>query len=154
MFQVGAKVVYSKYAGTDLEFNDTNHLIMKEDDIIGVLDTDDVKDLKPLGDRVLIKVCLETYYFDILLLSGLFIPIINRMFIRIQCRSVLDCTLNLRRSCYRQIIFMVMFNFRIMALWCSIYFNRKSIEDNFTPVTTGQGIMNNRARMLFRIKNY
>uniref|UniRef100_A0ACD5Y4Y3 Uncharacterized protein n=1 Tax=Avena sativa TaxID=4498 RepID=A0ACD5Y4Y3_AVESA len=53
---VGAKVIYSKYAGTELEFNDTNHLIMKEDDIIGILDTDDVKDLKPLGDRILIKV--------------------------------------------------------------------------------------------------
>jgi chaperonin GroES len=64
MFQVGAKVVYSKYAGTDLEFNDANHLIMKEDDIIGVLDTDDIKDLKPLSDRILIKVCLEAYYFD------------------------------------------------------------------------------------------
>jgi hypothetical protein len=39
---------------------------MKEDDIIGILDTDDVKDLKPLGDRILIKVCSETYYFDTL----------------------------------------------------------------------------------------
>uniref|UniRef100_M8B0Y4 20 kDa chaperonin, chloroplastic n=1 Tax=Aegilops tauschii TaxID=37682 RepID=M8B0Y4_AEGTA len=53
---VGAKVIYSKYAGTELEFNDTTHLIMKEDDIIGILDTDDVKDLKPLSDRILIKV--------------------------------------------------------------------------------------------------
>ena len=53
---VGAQVVYSKYAGTELEFNGSNHVILKEDDIIGVLDTDDVKDLKPLNDRVLIKV--------------------------------------------------------------------------------------------------
>ncbi|KAJ1253709.1 hypothetical protein BS78_K207900 [Paspalum vaginatum] len=53
---IGAQVVYSKYAGTELKFNDTDHLILKEDDIIGILDGDDVKDLKPLNDRILIKV--------------------------------------------------------------------------------------------------
>ncbi|KAB8101607.1 hypothetical protein EE612_032471, partial [Oryza sativa] len=53
---IGAEVVYSKYAGTEVQFNDTKHLILKEDDIIGVLETDDVKDMKPLNDRVLIKV--------------------------------------------------------------------------------------------------
>ncbi|KQK02044.1 20 kDa chaperonin, chloroplastic [Brachypodium distachyon] len=56
--QVGAQVVYSKYAGTEVELNDSNHLILKEDDIIGILETDDVKDMKPLGDRVLIKVAV------------------------------------------------------------------------------------------------
>nr|CAD1827372.1 unnamed protein product [Ananas comosus var. bracteatus] len=54
--QTGAQVVYSKYAGTELEFNGSKHLILKEDDIVGILETDDVKDLKPLNDRVLIKV--------------------------------------------------------------------------------------------------
>ncbi|XP_058108679.1 20 kDa chaperonin, chloroplastic [Magnolia sinica] len=54
--QTGTQVVYSKYAGTELEFNGSNHLILKEDDIVGILETDDVKDLKPLNDRVLIKV--------------------------------------------------------------------------------------------------
>ncbi|CAD6242078.1 unnamed protein product [Miscanthus lutarioriparius] len=54
--QVGAQVVYSKYAGTEVELNDHNHLVLKEDDIIGILETDDVKDMKPLNDRVLIKV--------------------------------------------------------------------------------------------------
>jgi len=49
--------VYSKYAGTEVEFNDSKHLILKEDDIIGILESDDVKDMKPLNDRVLIKVC-------------------------------------------------------------------------------------------------
>jgi len=48
--------VYSKYAGTEVEFNDSKHLILKEDDIIGILESDDVKDMKPLNDRVLIKV--------------------------------------------------------------------------------------------------
>jgi len=59
LVQVGAQVVYSKYAGTELKFNDADHLILKEDDIIGILDSDDVKDLKPLNDRILIKVCLS-----------------------------------------------------------------------------------------------
>ncbi|KAI3798033.1 hypothetical protein L1987_33299 [Smallanthus sonchifolius] len=54
--KTGTQVVYSKYAGTEVEFNGSNHLLLKEDDIVGILDTDDVKDLKPLNDRVLIKV--------------------------------------------------------------------------------------------------
>jgi co-chaperonin GroES (HSP10) len=58
LVQVGAQVVYSKYAGTELKFNDADHLILK-DDIIGILDSDDVKDMKPLNDRILIKVCLS-----------------------------------------------------------------------------------------------
>ncbi|KAE9608181.1 hypothetical protein Lal_00003467 [Lupinus albus] len=52
----GEQVIYSKYAGTEVEFNGTKHLILKDDDIVGILNTDDVKDLKPLNDRVLIKV--------------------------------------------------------------------------------------------------
>ncbi|KMZ69941.1 20 kDa chaperonin [Zostera marina] len=52
----GAQVVYSKYAGTEMDFNGSSHLILKEDDIVGVLETDDIKDLKLLNDRVLIKV--------------------------------------------------------------------------------------------------
>ncbi|CAA6664618.1 unnamed protein product [Spirodela intermedia] len=52
----GAQVVYSKYAGTDIELNGASHIILKEEDVVGVLETDDIKDLKPLNDRVLIKV--------------------------------------------------------------------------------------------------
>lgn len=51
--------MYSKYAGTELEFNGSKHLILKEDDIVGILETDDAKDLQPLNDRVLIKVRLH-----------------------------------------------------------------------------------------------
>ncbi|KAL2338808.1 hypothetical protein Fmac_013254 [Flemingia macrophylla] len=54
--KTGAQIVYSKYAGTEVEFNGSKHLILKDDDIIGILETDEVKDLKPLNDRVLIKV--------------------------------------------------------------------------------------------------
>ncbi|KAH7574526.1 hypothetical protein ACOSP7_008646 [Xanthoceras sorbifolium] len=52
----GTRVVYSKYAGTEVEFDGANHLILKEDDIVGILETDDIKDLKPLNDRVFIKI--------------------------------------------------------------------------------------------------
>jgi len=54
--QPGAQVVYSKYAGTEVDFNGEKHLLLKDDDIVGILETDDIKDLKPLNDRVLIKV--------------------------------------------------------------------------------------------------
>lgn len=54
--QKGKHVVYSKYAGTEIEFNGVNHLLLKEDDIIGFLETDDIKDLQPLNDRLLIEV--------------------------------------------------------------------------------------------------
>lgn len=54
--KTGTPIVYSKYAGTEIEFNGAKHLLLKEDDIVGILETDDVKDLKPLNDRVLIKV--------------------------------------------------------------------------------------------------
>lgn len=54
--QTGTQVVYSKYTGTEVEFNESNHLILKEEDIIGILETDDIKDMKPLNDYVLLKV--------------------------------------------------------------------------------------------------
>ncbi|KMS98400.1 hypothetical protein BVRB_4g092790 [Beta vulgaris subsp. vulgaris] len=54
--KTGAEVVYSKYTGTEVEVDGSSHLILKEDDIIGILENDDVKDLKPLNDRILIKV--------------------------------------------------------------------------------------------------
>ena len=54
--KTGAQVVYSKYAGTEVEFNGEPHLLLKEDDVVGMLATDDVKDLEPANDRVLIQV--------------------------------------------------------------------------------------------------
>ncbi|XP_059276622.1 20 kDa chaperonin, chloroplastic-like [Lycium ferocissimum] len=54
--KTGTQVVYSKYVGTEVLFDGSKHLILKEDDIVGILDTDDIKDLQPLNDRVLIKV--------------------------------------------------------------------------------------------------
>lgn len=50
------KVIYSKYAGTELELAGEAHVLLKEEDVIGVLpSTDKVAELKPLSDRVLIK---------------------------------------------------------------------------------------------------
>ncbi|KAK4565068.1 hypothetical protein RGQ29_006927 [Quercus rubra] len=45
-----------RYTGTEVEFNGSKHLILKDDDIVGILELDDAKELKPLNDRVLIKV--------------------------------------------------------------------------------------------------
>ncbi|XP_042473778.1 20 kDa chaperonin, chloroplastic-like isoform X1 [Zingiber officinale] len=56
LVQPGSQVIYSKYAGTELELNGASHIILKEDDIVGILEAEDVKDLKPLNDRILIKV--------------------------------------------------------------------------------------------------
>jgi chaperonin GroES len=52
----GAKVVYSKFAGTEVEFNGESHLLLKEDDLVGLLSGDDIKELQPLNDRILIQV--------------------------------------------------------------------------------------------------
>ncbi|XP_024534889.1 20 kDa chaperonin, chloroplastic-like [Selaginella moellendorffii] len=54
--KIGDMVVYSKYAGTEVQFDDAEHVLLKEDDLIGFLSTDDIKDLKPLNERVLIKI--------------------------------------------------------------------------------------------------
>lgn len=54
--KTGAQIVYSKFAGTEVEFNGEPHLLLKEDDVVGLLATDDVKDLEPAGDRVLVQV--------------------------------------------------------------------------------------------------
>jgi len=57
---LGDRVVYSKYAGTEVEVGGKGHVLLKEEDVIGVLtgtgdDADSVAALKPLGDRVLIR---------------------------------------------------------------------------------------------------
>jgi len=35
--QVGQKVLFSKYAGTDIKLNDKEYLMMREEDILGVI---------------------------------------------------------------------------------------------------------------------
>ncbi|CAI5955659.1 unnamed protein product [Closterium sp. NIES-64] len=54
--EAGARVVYSKYAGTEVDYEGAPHVLLREDDVVGTLDGDDVAQLKPLADRVLIKV--------------------------------------------------------------------------------------------------
>ena len=41
---MGENIVYSKWSGTEIEFNGVNHLLVKEDDIIGVLDIGGTED--------------------------------------------------------------------------------------------------------------
>ncbi|KAF6145807.1 hypothetical protein GIB67_006649 [Kingdonia uniflora] len=54
--KAGFKVVYFKHAGTEVNFNGSRHLILEEDDIVAIIETEDIKDLKPLNNNVLIKV--------------------------------------------------------------------------------------------------
>ncbi|KAI8474880.1 MAG: chaperonin 10 kd subunit-domain-containing protein [Monoraphidium minutum] len=56
LIKSGDRVVYSKYAGTEVAISGDDHVLLKEEDVIGVLPSgDDIAALKPLGDRVLIK---------------------------------------------------------------------------------------------------
>ncbi|KAI8540380.1 hypothetical protein RHMOL_Rhmol09G0259100 [Rhododendron molle] len=52
----GTQVVFSNYSGIEVEFNGSDYIILDEEDIIGILETDDMKDLKPFNDEVLLKV--------------------------------------------------------------------------------------------------
>lgn len=36
--KAGDRVLFSKYAGTEVKINDVEHLIMREDDILGVIE--------------------------------------------------------------------------------------------------------------------
>lgn len=54
--QMADKVIYSKFAGTELEMAGEEHVLLKEEDVIGVLTASGkIAQLKPLGDRVMIK---------------------------------------------------------------------------------------------------
>lgn len=46
-----------KFVGIYVKFNGINHLLLNDDDTVGMLETDNMQDLKPLNDIVLIKVC-------------------------------------------------------------------------------------------------
>ncbi|GMH33291.1 hypothetical protein BSKO_01125 [Bryopsis sp. KO-2023] len=55
--QAGSGVVYSQYAGTNLKFSDQEYILLKEDDVVGTLDSGaDIGQLAPLADRLLIEV--------------------------------------------------------------------------------------------------
>ena len=36
--KAGDRILFGKYAGTELKLNDEEHLIMREDDILGIID--------------------------------------------------------------------------------------------------------------------
>ncbi|XP_026459001.1 20 kDa chaperonin, chloroplastic-like [Papaver somniferum] len=54
--KTGAQIIYSKYVGTEVDLNGVSHLLLNNDGIVGILETEDVKDFKPLSERVLINV--------------------------------------------------------------------------------------------------
>jgi len=59
--RVGERVVYSKYAGTEVTVSGVAHLLLKAEDVIGTLDGDAIGELKPYGDRLLVaKAALGT----------------------------------------------------------------------------------------------
>jgi co-chaperonin GroES (HSP10) len=51
----GDVVAYSKFAGTEVEIGEVDHVLLKEEDCIGVM-PGDITTLAPLSDRVVIKV--------------------------------------------------------------------------------------------------
>ena len=54
--KAGDRVVYSKYAGTEVAVGGEEYVLLKEDDCIGLMGGDNVRELKPLGNRVLVKI--------------------------------------------------------------------------------------------------
>jgi chaperonin GroES len=36
--KIGNKVLFGKYSGTEIKFNDVEHLIMSQDDILGIIE--------------------------------------------------------------------------------------------------------------------
>ena len=52
MLTVGDKVIYSKYAGTEVELDDEEYIIVRQNDILAV-DADN-----PAGDHIQIKIRL------------------------------------------------------------------------------------------------
>eukprot|EP01023_Acetabularia_acetabulum_P016157 TRINITY_DN1797_c0_g1_i1.p2 TRINITY_DN1797_c0_g1~~TRINITY_DN1797_c0_g1_i1.p2 ORF type:complete len:238 (-),score=45.93 TRINITY_DN1797_c0_g1_i1:336-995(-) len=53
---VGDRVMYSKYAGTEISMQDSDFVLLKEADVIGKLgDSESIAKLQPLGSRVLLK---------------------------------------------------------------------------------------------------
>ncbi|KAF6176354.1 hypothetical protein GIB67_011143, partial [Kingdonia uniflora] len=52
----GFEVLHLKYAGFDDFHGSARHLILKGDDVVGILKTKDIKNLKPLNNHVFIKV--------------------------------------------------------------------------------------------------
>lgn len=55
--QTGSSVIYSEYAGTSLKLSDEEYILLKEDDVVGLLASGaDIAELSPLSDRLLIEV--------------------------------------------------------------------------------------------------
>jgi chaperonin GroES len=58
--KAGDVVAYSKFAGTEVEIGEVDHVLLKEEDCIGVM-PGDITTMAPLSDRVVIKVRPHPY---------------------------------------------------------------------------------------------
>eukprot|EP00873_Tetraselmis_striata_P011317 jgi/Tetstr1/431581/TSEL_021112.t1 len=53
---VGDQVMYAKYSGTEITSGEEDFVLLKQDDVIGVMPSANVADLKPTGDKVLLRI--------------------------------------------------------------------------------------------------
>lgn len=56
ILKVGDHVVYGEYSGTDITIDGAPHVLLKEEDVIGLMQSKAVSELKPLGDRILVEI--------------------------------------------------------------------------------------------------
>ncbi|CAD7697874.1 unnamed protein product [Ostreobium quekettii] len=56
LVKVGDRVVYSKYAGTEIAMEQAEHVLLKEEDVVGIMKSTEVKALAPVADRILVEV--------------------------------------------------------------------------------------------------
>ncbi|CAD7699416.1 unnamed protein product [Ostreobium quekettii] len=54
--KVGDRIVYSKYAGTEVAMDSQEHVLLKEEEVVGIMTSADVKALAPVADRILVEV--------------------------------------------------------------------------------------------------
>ena len=55
-FEVGNNVVFSKFAGTELELGGVEHVLLKNEDVVALMPSNDPKDMKPLANGILLEI--------------------------------------------------------------------------------------------------
>lgn len=54
--QSGDQVVYGNYAGTAISLQGKDHVLLKEEDVVGIMKSSSVRELQPVGGRILVEV--------------------------------------------------------------------------------------------------
>uniref|UniRef100_A0A061QYW8 20 kDa chaperonin, chloroplastic n=1 Tax=Tetraselmis sp. GSL018 TaxID=582737 RepID=A0A061QYW8_9CHLO len=52
----GEQVMFAKYAGTEVSVGDDEYVLLTTDDVIGTMPSNKIAELKPTGNRILVKV--------------------------------------------------------------------------------------------------